>query len=182
MKTTGFDLRRTYSGDWELVCLLTKDSIQEAMRLIDGAKGKTFELTVKVFRAKRTLQANAYFHTLCNKLATALGVDDDEMKTHLVLKYGKVAEIDGVPFTITIPKEGNITEYYRYARWIEGDECTDTYILYKQTHTLNSTEFARLIGGTVEDCRELGIETLPPDDLERMYAQADAIYGDTKER
>ena len=104
------------------------------------------------------------------------------MKTHLVLKYGKVAEIDGVPFTITIPKEGNITEYYRYARWIEGDECTDTYILYKQTHTLNSTEFARLIGGTVEDCRELGIETLPPDDLERMYAQADAIYGDTKER
>ena len=94
----------------------------------------------------------------------------------LVLKYGTIAEKDGVPVTITIPKTVNVQDYYRYARWIEGDDYTDTYLLYKQTHTLDGSEFSRLISGTVEDCAELGIETLPPAELEAMYAQADKAH------
>ena len=176
MKATAFDLRRTYRDDWELIATLDRESVQEAMRLVDTAGGKTYELTAKIYRKARTIPANAYFHALCNKLATALGVDDDEMKTHLVLKYGTVAERDGVPVTITLPKAVDVQEFYRYAKWLEGDEYTDTYLLYKQTHTLDGSEFSRLISGTIEDCQELGIETLPPAELEAMYAQADEAH------
>ena len=59
-------------------------------------------------------------------------------------------------------------------------ETTDTYLLYKQTHTLDGAEFGRLIDGTVEDCAELGIETLPPAELEAMYAQADQAHRHTE--
>ena len=181
MKATAFDLQRTYRDEWQLIATLTTDSVKEAMRLVDTANGKTYELTAKIFRKARTIQANAYFHKLCNSLAAVLGVDDDEMKVHLVLKYGTVAEKDGVPVTITIPKTVNVQDYYRYARWIEGDAYTDTYLLYKQTHTLDGSEFSRLISGTVEDCQELGIETLPPAELEAMYAQADKVHRDPGE-
>ena len=170
MKATAFDLQRTYRDEFQLVATLTPDSVQEAMRLVDKAGGKTYELTAKIFRKARTITANAYFHTLCNKLAAALGVDDDEMKVHLVLKYGTVAERDGVPVTITLPKSVDVQEFYRYAKWLEGDEYTDTYLLYKQTHTLDGAGFGRLIDGTIEDCAELGIETIPPDELAQMMS------------
>lgn len=170
MKVTAFDLQRTYRDEWQLIATLTPDSVQEAMRLVDKANGKTYELTAKVYRKARTIPANAYFHALCNKLAAALGVDDDEMKVHLVLKYGTVAEKDGVPVTITIPKTVDVRDFYRYAKWIEGDEYTDTYLLYKQTHTLDGAEFGRLIDGTIEDCAELGIETIPPDELAQIMS------------
>lgn len=176
MKATAFDLQRTYRDEWQLVATLATDSVQEAMRLVDKANGKTYELTAKIFRKARSIPANAYFHKLCNSLAAVLGVDDDEMKVHLVLKYGTAAEKDGVPVTITLPKAVDPKDFYRYAKWIEGDEYTDTYLLYKQTHTLDGSEFSRLISGTVEDCQELGIETLPPAELEAMYAQADKAH------
>lgn len=170
MKATGFDLQRTYRDEWQLIATLDRESVNEAMRLVDKAGGKTYELTAKIYREARTIQANAYFHALCNKLAAALGVDDDEMKVHLVLKYGTVAERDGVQVTITLPKAVDVQDFYRYARWIEGDSYTDTYLLYKQTHTLDGAEFGRLIDGTIEDCAELGIETLPPDELAQMMS------------
>ena len=170
MKATAFDIQRTYRGGWQLIASITEDSVGEAKRLADAAGGKTYELTAKIYRKARSIPANAYFHKLCNSLAAVLGVDDDEMKVHMVLKYGTVAEKDGVPVTITIPKTVNVQDYYRYARWIEGDEYTDTYLLYKQTHTLDGSEFSRLISGTVEDCAELGIETLPPDELAQMMS------------
>ena len=170
MKVTAFDLQRTYRDEWQLIATLTPDSVQEAMRLVDKANGKTYELTAKIFRKARSIPANAYFHKLCNSLAAVLGVDDDEMKVHLVLKYGTVAEKDGVPVTITIPKTVDVRDFYRYAKWIEGDEYTDTYLLYKQTHTLDGAEFGRLIDGTIEDCAELGIETIPPDELAQIMS------------
>ena len=170
MKATAFDLQRTYRDDWQLIATLDRESVKEAMRLVDQAHGKAYDLTVKIYRKARTIPANAYFHKLCNDLAAVLGVDDDEMKTHLVLKYGAVAERDGVPVTITLPHAADVQEFYRYAKWIESDEYTDTYLLYKQTHTLDRAEFSRLIDGTVEDCKELGIETIPPDELAQMMS------------
>ena len=170
MKATALDLQRTYRDDWQLIATLDRESVKEAMRLVDKAGGKTYELTAKIYRKARSSPANAYFHKLCNDLAAALGVDDDEMKVHLVLKYGTVAEKDGVPVTITLPKAVDVQDFYRYAKWIEGDEYTDTYLLYKQTHTLDRAEFARLIDGTIEDCAELGIETIPPDELAQMMS------------
>ena len=44
----------------------------------------------------------------------------------------------------------------------------DKYLLYKHTHTLNSKEMARLIDGTVQDAKQLGIETKTPQQLAEM--------------
>ena len=42
------------------------------------------------------------------------------------------------------------------------------YKLMKGSHLYDSKEMSALINGTVSDAKELGIETLPPDELERM--------------
>jgi hypothetical protein len=38
------------------------------------------------------------------------------------------------------------------------------------SHTYDTREMSRLIDGTVEEAKELGIETLTPEQLERMKA------------
>ena len=42
---------------------------------------------------------------------------------------------------------------------------------YYGSHTYDTEEMSRLIDGVVTECRELGIETLPPDELKRMKEQ-----------
>ena len=48
-----------------------------------------------------------------------------------------------------------------------------TYLAYKHTHEMTTSEFSRVVDAAVEQAQELGIETLPPDELRRLYAQID---------
>lgn len=46
---------------------------------------------------------------------------------------------------------------------------------YYGSHTYNTKEMSRLIDGVVTRCKELDIETLPPDELKRMKGQIDRV-------
>ena len=122
------------------------------------------ELIVQKVKKKRSLNANAYFHVLVNEIARAAGISDDECKIKEVLQYGTVAKNkDGSPVTVKLPKGTDICQFYKYAKWYGEKNGFDFYLFYKETHTLNTFEMAKLIDGVVSDCKELGIETL--DDL-----------------
>lgn len=178
MKAKGFRLQRGYKGEWELTAILDDEAVPEAMRLVDEAKG-IYDLRAKPWKDKRSLTANAYFHTLCNKLAAKMRISNDACKVLMVKSYGTVAERNGSPVMIVLPKGANPDDYYPYCEWIDGDATSDTYQLYKQTHTLDSVEFARLVDGVVDECKLVGIETLPPAELARLYAQTDKANEDT---
>lgn len=172
MKLKDFRLSRAYNGAWELTAKVNADSVKEAMNLCDKQKDRDYEAVIKEYREKRSLTANAYFHVLCTKIATALRTDIDSTKQMLVKRYGTAAIVNGQPITITIPKGVLAETYYPYCEWLNGDANGDTYLLMKQTHVMNTQEFARLIDGAVDEAKELGIETLPPEELERLYAAA----------
>lgn len=172
MKVKAFRLSRAYNGAWELTAEVSGDSVKEAMNLCDKQKDRVYEAVIKEYREKRSLTANAYFHVLCTKIAAVLRTDIDSVKRDLVKRYGTAAIVNGNPVTITIPKGVLAETYYPYCEWINGDKDGDTYLLMKQTHVMDTKEFARLIDGTVDDAKDLGIETLPPDELEKLYAAA----------
>lgn len=173
MKVRNIRLSRAYGGAWELTAEVTADSVKDAMHLCDKQKDRLYDMTVKEYREKRSLTANAYFHVLCTKIAAALRSDIDSVKRDLVKRYGVAAIVNGSPVTITIPKGVLAESYYPYCEWLHGDANGDTYLLMKQTHVMNTQEFARLIDGAVDEAKPLGIETLPPDELRRLYAQID---------
>ena len=50
----------------------------------------------------------------------------------------------------------------------EVEEGAYWYRLYRGTHTYDSKEMAMLIDGTIEECKEQGIETMTPNELERL--------------
>lgn len=179
LTATAFDLTRPLRGDAVLAVSITAKSEPDAMELIDGQKsGKLYDVTITEHREHRSTTANAYFHKLASELSKVLKTDIDSVKKHLVRLYGTPAEEDGYPITVNVAKGVDPTIFYPYCEWLSGDEYSDTYALFKQTHTLNTAEFSHLIDGTVTECKELGIETLPPDELAKLYAQADKANRD----
>lgn len=134
------------------------------------------------YKEKRSLSANSYFHVLVDKIAKVVGTSESEMKKQLVLEYGTPAMQNGREVIVTLPKGTNVDDFYPYAQWIgevedrKGGNTYDQYIFFKQTHTLDRGEMAKLIDGAVQEAREMGIETRPDEEVERLINK----WGDEK--
>lgn len=52
----------------------------------------------------------------------------------------------------------------------KGGVMYRTYMMLKGSSEYDTKEMSRLIDGLVSECKEMGIETMPPEELERMMA------------
>lgn len=128
------------------------------------------DVEIKKHREKRSLSANAYFHVLCNKIAAETGESDDEVKRRLVVAYGALArDKDGHVIGIKLPASVDATEIYQYVRFYEtrqeNGKDYSCYFVYKESHKMDSKEFAHLVDGAIEEAKELGIQTDTPEQL-----------------
>ena len=130
-------------------------------------------VSVKEWREKRSLDANAYFHLLVGKIAAEMNLGFEEVKTNLVVEYGAVArDAEGVKVGFKLPESVDVSQIYRYVKRfdtrVENGKTFACYIVFKHTHTLDSKEMSRLIDGAIYEAKNLGIETATPEELARM--------------
>lgn len=127
-------------------------------------------------RKKRSLNANAYFHVLVSKIAEKLGASNTDVKNRLIREYGffEYQEDGKIPiWRVKAEYESSILSrelvHFRVIgrEYIGGEEYIKAAIM-RGSHEYDTKEMARLIDGTVQEARELGIETLPPEELKRM--------------
>lgn len=163
------DVVRTFAGGHILtISTGLKNISSEEINALVGAKNGV-KCDISIWRNRRSLDANAYFHALVNQIAREMGIKDSECKVKMNLEYGTVAtDKNGNRVVIKLPSDVDITQFYDYAKWIgEREEKglkLSYYALYKQTHTLDSKEMSNLIDGVVQEAKNLGIQTL--DELE----------------
>lgn len=141
----------------------------------DALHAHDVEVSVKRYRKRRSLDANAYFHVLAHEIARAQGLSDTEAKRWLNTEYGAMARLeDGSVAGAMLPEKANALDYYPYARAyttreIDGRRYT-CYVFYRHTSDLDSAEMAKLIDGAVQEAKQLGIETMPPHEIAAMEA------------
>lgn len=138
----------------------------------DALRDCDIDIEIRKFRKKRSLSANAYFHVLVNKIAAETGASDEFVKTQLVTEYGALAkDKDGITVGFKLPSSVDVSTIYPYTKCfdtrIEGGKTFNCYLVYKQTHMMNSKEMARLIDGAIESAKELGIDTDTPEQIAR---------------
>lgn len=168
------DIQTGLNGKQRIVFELEKNDY----RLIDKIKqyeDKSLRVSIDVWRERRSLDANAYFHLLVHEIAECQNIGEKECKIKLNLEYGSPAtDENGNKVFVKMPKSIDITQYYDYAKWVKDDVVngfeTSYYLFYKQTHTLDTKEMSRLIDGTIETAKELGIETRTPEEIAQMKA------------
>lgn len=135
-------------------------------------QGKDYRIKLSKWTEKRSLNANAYAFVLCTKIAQAIGSSKDEVYEQMLQAYGTVDE-DFPPITVIAGADMSITKEH----WLRidtrkvGEKDFDCYLRIKGSSEMDKKEMAHFIDGIVFECKQLGIETLPPDELERLKEQ-----------
>lgn len=173
MKALNPRLTHESGRGWVLCFDVDSESTGLAKMVVDKYKDGYVDLSVDRWSDKRSLQANAYFHVLCNKIADATKSSMDDVKKMLVTQYGAFARgSDGKLAGAILPPNTNVEDFYPYYKWYETDERGfNKYLFFKQTHTLTKDEMNRLIQGTVDEASNLGIEVLTPQELAAMMSR-----------
>lgn len=124
---------------------------------------------------KRSLDANAYFHVLVGKIADAMTISKAKAKNLMICQYGQPERLDDqseLVYKTNAPIEYMEEQEAVHARWIgmkeENGKEVNFYKIYRGSHTYDTKEMSYLIDGTVAEAKEHGIETMTPDELERM--------------
>lgn len=139
---------------------------------IDGIKDiEKLSITAKKHREKRSMDANAYAWVLLQKIAEAVGTDKWSVYLRCLRDYSRkfthvIVKPDAVDYMKEIWREvvdlGEITVNGQTGHQLQ---------LYYGSSKFDTKEMSVFIDGLVRECKDLGIETLPPDELERMKSQ-----------
>ena len=155
----------------------------EACEGIEKYIDKDLILKITQKREKRSLDSNAYFHALADKLRQKLNVSMAYIKNHLIADYGQIEYVDEMPliYKTTAPEEYMMEQEYIHSKCVKVTEENGHkiyfYRLYRGSHTYNTQEMAKLIDGTIQECKAQGIETATPRELEQMQRLWEEHYG-----
>lgn len=136
-------------------------------------KTKEFDVEIKRHRERRSLNANALFHKMVGEIAKALDppLSTARCKNILMARYGVIVYLDDeelIPAAIKTNISPDIMLEKEQEHWKVARSDGDLWFYYmlKNTHEYNTLEFSKLLSGTLEDARELGINTVSDEEKE----------------
>lgn len=140
------------------------------------------DIVIRKHRNKRSLNANAYYWQLLTKIAEVIKVSKPFAHNYMLRKYGQLSLFDGKAAYIVLPdneateKQIDESMYYHLKPTSQVKEGKDrvmyrTYMMLRGSSDYDTMEMAILIDGIVAEAKELGIETLPDYEIERMKSE-----------
>lgn len=149
------------------------NEILDRIREIDLSKEYTVKIEQK--RGRRSLDANAYMWVLISKLGEKLHKSDIEIYREIIRDNG-VFEI--IPIRVDVIPSWVKRWGVKGQGWICEDigKCKNfknyhNIKSYYGSSTYNTKEMSRLIDAVVSECKEQGIETMTPDEIESLKQQ-----------
>lgn len=163
-----------WDSDGEWLSLRVTDG-EAARRFCDNIKDdRTYDAELKEHRQKRSPDANAYCWALIGKVADILRTDKDSVYLMMLKRYGQ----GGVA---KIPNDmvGQFTRAYKYHEKHEtapDEERAQYFRFWIGSSQYNTHEMSVLIDGIVSEAKELGIETMTPEQLSLLKEGWNEVY------
>ena len=151
-----------------------------AYKLVDLDKDKLYEL--KEYKSQRTKDQNAKYWKLLYELAKKLKLNIEELHFQMLKDFS-------VRYRMSVP-HGQAIRAIKYFEKIgtrknENGNLWDIYMVYTPSHELNTSEFAFLMTGLIQECEQQGIDTISPDEKKHWQELAKDLWsgknGNTKE-
>ena len=170
------------SGVW--LCLKPEEAAP-CRGFVLGRKDRRYDAEIREHRDRRSNDANAYYWELAGKLAQAIGQPPESVYREHIRNFGN--------YEVLCIQSQALEAFER--QWVSGHlgrrvetresklpGCV-TVLAYYGSSDFDKEQMSRLIDNIVQDCRAVGIETLPPDKLAGMMeawgnAKADKGAGD----
>ena len=141
---------------------------KEAVERCASLSGQDLELEVDKKRKKRSLDSNAYAWVLMQKIAEATHSDKWSVYLEMLKRYSRA-------FTFVIVKPSAVEKAKEMFRAcidlgevkVNGADGHQLQVYYG-SHTFDTKEMSVFLDGIILECKELGIETMTPAEIERM--------------
>ena len=127
-------------------------------------QSKIFE--VNVYKEKRNKDQNAKYYKLLNQLSKNLKIGVEELHFNMLKNYSTRFEML-VPSTTEIR---GIEYFERKSKIVKDNKEFYVYHVYTPSHELKTDEFAILLEGLIQECKQQGIDTRSPDEIKKEEA------------
>ena len=139
------------------------NAIQLIQFLYNQDKNKLF--TIKEYKEKRSLDQNAYAWKLITEIGNVIRKSKEEVYLQMLKDYGQ-SEV------VSILSSANPKGYFKYyeeigAGVVNNKEFTH-YKIFKGSSEFDRKEMSIFIDGIVDECKELNIPTLTPDEIAQL--------------
>ena len=127
-------------------------------------------INAKKYRKKRSLDANAYCWVLMTKIANHPDVKSskEEVYEEMLQKYGYLYQDENGYIPITVKVGVAMSKIVGHWKFYKSNGKFDSYLMIKGSSEYNSAEMSHFIDMVVQEAKDLSIETLTPNELERM--------------
>jgi len=161
IKDLGFGM----GGDLTVTLSLPRHHADSLKKLMDA----DIEADIKKFREKRSLSQNAYAWTLITKIAQSVNppMNKEDVYIEMLKRYGQ-----GGIISVQKDKADDVIRAFDYyipkgEGQINGKEFLHLMV-YVGSSQYDTREMSTFISGIVEEAKDLGIETLTPDEIARL--------------
>ena len=143
-----------------------------AKKFISEIKDKPYVAEIKEYREKRSPDSNSYFWLLIGKLASKVHIPVSAIYRQYIKDIGDNFQI--VPIRDDAKSQWIKNWESHGIGWVceeLGESKLDGYaniVCYYGSSTYDTAQMSRLIELVVNDCKDQGIDTATPEELEKM--------------
>lgn len=173
MKSIAQGIRLQFNADMkpEIIVTLQSRSDLEPLNELKAATDncKMLDVEIKVHRKHRSLDANGCLWAILGKMAEVLRTSKDEIYllmlerygvfTHIIVKKEAVERIKAEWRTVRELGEGKI-----------GSGIGIQLQVYYGSSVMNTKEFSHLLDGVISEAREIGVDTITPEERESLLS------------
>ena len=130
-----------------------------ASELLKLDKDKLYKL--EEYKHPRNNEQNKKYWKLLYELARVLKANIEELHFKMLKDYS-------VRYQVCVPyktKLRGVAYFEKITTRKQNDNLYDIYIIYTPSHELNTSEFAFLMNGLIQECEQQGIDTRSPDEI-----------------
>lgn len=171
MEVTGTVQNTSFDMEGNILVTLKVNEKKQFLEGMNSLKDCLLNIKLAKYRKKKSDAARKYFWTLIEKLSPCYKADNWTTYLMQLRRWGVTYQVKVLTEAVDI-----LRREYRYIEieeewqeYFDGDiKSFCSVILFPGISLYNTAEMSRLIEGTVEDCKEWGIETLSPQAIQEM--------------
>lgn len=134
-------------------------------------------LEIKRYKAKRSLDANAYAWVLMTRIGEIIGASKEEVYEQMLKSYGTLYEDENGHVCITLKSGIDIKRLPGHWLKIKENGQFTGYIMIKGSSEYDTGEMSKFLDGIIHECEDLGIQTATPNEVAEMKQKWGAEYG-----
>lgn len=150
--------------------IITLSVTEGEIEAINDILDSELDIELKKYHKKRSLDSNAYLWILCTKIAEIVKTSKEEVYEDMLQKYAPFEKDDDGYILVTLKASIDTAKLPGHWKLYKSNGTFNSYLMIKGSSEFDTAEMSRFLDLVIGEAKDLGIETLPPDEIKRMKA------------